>query len=705
MARLKIRLRGKVVSEIPLSEERQYMGGRKDDCDILLQAEKGISREHFRLSAQNGVWNLETLSRFGEVIVGGEKVSQLSLEHGMLFAVPPYEFEFLLTSGDAPSISESSPASVESGGDGPAQDGYAVPPQAAHEAEEPMVEKTVVGVAPSVPYIKVMDSQGEPRELIRLEGGDSWVAGRESTCNIHIKDQRVSRRQFEIRKAGSTYSILDLGSVNGTLLNGNPISTADLTPLKSGDAISVLENYFYFELHDPNFKSRLEMVNLQPAPEPQGLVNPLVPIGGDQELPSGYDAPAYPGGMPPVPYGGEGYHPPAMYQQGEWGGNLPAHYDPNMHQGYYQQPAPAQNLPTGKFDFQKHRPKILIGVIALVVLVFALSGEDNSLPAPHANSLTVDPLAKLSPEQKKLVKDTLQLAKSYYMQGKYEFAKSEIVKMTEFAPEFEDSRELMRLIEEALYVQQQQKKQEEIEKNRAEQEEKIRRKHAQCSQILNASTTRDMMENCLSDVIALNPAHPLFAELFGKIEGMTAARQAEEARLAAHQDLVAQLKKSYAYAKSLERKNQPLAAIKAHERVAASQLPDPGGLRGASRTRIEELRHSVNSRTAQQQAAADKFASEGKLKDAILALRRAKQVDPTNAMIDEKISDLRFKLQENMMTIYQEGILEESFGNVDGDESKPGAKQKWKLILKSDVPDGEYYKKALIKLKKYGSNL
>src|SRR5690606_17870767 len=145
-------------------------------------------------------------------------------------------------------------------------------PQAAI-APEAMEEKTVVGIAPSTPYIKIMGKDGEAKELIRLEGGDLYLAGRDSTCNIHIRDQRVSRRQFEIRKTGSGYSIIDLGSVNGTLLNGNPISTTDPTPLKSGDAISVLENYLYFELHDPNFRSRLELVNLQPA-----LNSPLVPL-------------------------------------------------------------------------------------------------------------------------------------------------------------------------------------------------------------------------------------------------------------------------------------------------------------------------------------------------------------------------------------------------------------------------------------------
>ena len=45
MPRLKISLRGAQISDIGLQLDREYIGGRKENCDIRLQAEKGISRE------------------------------------------------------------------------------------------------------------------------------------------------------------------------------------------------------------------------------------------------------------------------------------------------------------------------------------------------------------------------------------------------------------------------------------------------------------------------------------------------------------------------------------------------------------------------------------------------------------------------------------------------------------------------------------
>jgi hypothetical protein len=65
--------------------------------------------------------------------------------------------------------------------------------------------------------------------------------------------------------------------VNGTLLNGNPISSTEPQPIRSGDSISVLNNHFFFELHDPHFKSRMELVNLQPLTPLTSYESDLVP--------------------------------------------------------------------------------------------------------------------------------------------------------------------------------------------------------------------------------------------------------------------------------------------------------------------------------------------------------------------------------------------------------------------------------------------
>ena len=61
--------------------------------------------------------------------------------------------------------------------------------------------------------------------------------GRHSSNAVALHDTQVSRRHLELRSlAAGGYSVFDLGSGNGTLLNGQSVSSA---PLRSGDQISL----------------------------------------------------------------------------------------------------------------------------------------------------------------------------------------------------------------------------------------------------------------------------------------------------------------------------------------------------------------------------------------------------------------------------------------------------------------------------------
>ncbi len=49
------------------------------------------------------------------------------------------------------------------------------------------------------------------------------VIGRSSDCEIHIDDPDASRRHAAIQPFGNDYYIMDMGSTNGTLVNGKPV--------------------------------------------------------------------------------------------------------------------------------------------------------------------------------------------------------------------------------------------------------------------------------------------------------------------------------------------------------------------------------------------------------------------------------------------------------------------------------------------------
>jgi hypothetical protein len=67
--------------------------------------------------------------------------------------------------------------------------------------------------------------------------GDSVIFGRDASCDIVIDDVNISRRHAKLTQdVVGTWKLTDLGSTNGTRLNGRPITAA---LLRDGDQISV----------------------------------------------------------------------------------------------------------------------------------------------------------------------------------------------------------------------------------------------------------------------------------------------------------------------------------------------------------------------------------------------------------------------------------------------------------------------------------
>ncbi|MFH1176007.1 MAG: FHA domain-containing protein, partial [Acidobacteriota bacterium] len=64
---------------------------------------------------------------------------------------------------------------------------------------------------------------------------ESLTIGRSSACGLVLADRFLSRTHARIFREGESFMVEDLGSRNGTLLNGQPIEKAG--PLRPGDVI------------------------------------------------------------------------------------------------------------------------------------------------------------------------------------------------------------------------------------------------------------------------------------------------------------------------------------------------------------------------------------------------------------------------------------------------------------------------------------
>ena len=79
----------------------------------------------------------------------------------------------------------------------------------------------------------LVDDGGLPRELVLV---GTTLVGRDPECEISHADPRLSRRHAEFRVTSDGVRLRDLGSRNGTLVNGHPVDEIVLTP---GDIVQI----------------------------------------------------------------------------------------------------------------------------------------------------------------------------------------------------------------------------------------------------------------------------------------------------------------------------------------------------------------------------------------------------------------------------------------------------------------------------------
>ena len=81
----------------------------------------------------------------------------------------------------------------------------------------------------------------------RLVVGPAGVSlGRSRQCDVVLRDPNVSRQHAEIRPRGSSWVLTDLGSTNGSLLNGRRIDAPEV--VRPGDEIELGTSLITFEL-------------------------------------------------------------------------------------------------------------------------------------------------------------------------------------------------------------------------------------------------------------------------------------------------------------------------------------------------------------------------------------------------------------------------------------------------------------------------
>jgi hypothetical protein len=104
------------------------------------------------------------------------------------------------------------------------------------------------GLAPALsenadPRLRVDQAAGL-RSGAEYEVGGGLVVGRGDSADVRLEDPFASSRHARIDRDGDVLVIEDLGSTNGTFLNGEPLTGP--RPLHPGDRIRIGDNEFSY---------------------------------------------------------------------------------------------------------------------------------------------------------------------------------------------------------------------------------------------------------------------------------------------------------------------------------------------------------------------------------------------------------------------------------------------------------------------------
>jgi predicted component of type VI protein secretion system len=145
--------------------------------------------------------------------------------------------------------------------------------------------------APTLAVRLVLSAGSEAERTIPVLGR-SFLIGRDPSCQLRPRDGHVSRRHAEIRVEDDAAFVHDLGSTNGTSLNGEAVAAT--MPLRDGDciqlgrytvtvAIGEAEDSPDRPPSDDEFRgwSISAESTAEPSPEPSGSVTHLSPSEED----------------------------------------------------------------------------------------------------------------------------------------------------------------------------------------------------------------------------------------------------------------------------------------------------------------------------------------------------------------------------------------------------------------------------------------
>ncbi|MCZ0973428.1 FHA domain-containing protein [Streptomyces noursei] len=241
-----------------LDPSRSYSVGRDPQGDMVLDDAR-VSWRHATLRWSGRSWLIEDHGSTNGTYVQGQRVQQLEIGPGtavhlgnatdgprlsLSAAAAPADAFSAQPAAAAPHQGWQAPPAQQQP---PAQQGWQAPPQ----GQQPYVppQQAAPAQQPAQPQQRAAEpAQGgdrSPTTFHRLDTGRVMRIGRALDNELVVSDLQVSRHHAEFRATpDGRFEIRDLGSHNGTYVNGQPVPKSGSAPVGPNDTVGVGHSTF-----------------------------------------------------------------------------------------------------------------------------------------------------------------------------------------------------------------------------------------------------------------------------------------------------------------------------------------------------------------------------------------------------------------------------------------------------------------------------
>ncbi len=182
--------------------------------------ERHVSRQHAVIAFRDGIFTIADLGSANGTFVNDRRLTDpFPLAHGDIIRlyVPVLMFSAIVSQEDEDNARKTGTLIAPAEGEGLAKLLVTAGPQ--EGTQFPMYQDTMT--------------------VGRTTADTNW--------DIALQDRAVSRPHCRFMKKGDGWSVMDLGSANGTMLNAAPV-TAEARSLKDGDVLNIGETTLLFRL-------------------------------------------------------------------------------------------------------------------------------------------------------------------------------------------------------------------------------------------------------------------------------------------------------------------------------------------------------------------------------------------------------------------------------------------------------------------------